>query len=115
METFPAFKDVANFKGKDIYIIKKAQLLTADLYRQIRHHFPERFHFKDISELTVMSDNVIPAVLRKFDVLKIKSEELKHILDSSSILPSGQMEVELRVIAVFACELIVKQYNEMFP
>jgi hypothetical protein len=64
VSTFPAFADIHSYNGKKIHIIKKAQLLVGDLYRRFSPQ-DERFKFKDIHSLTVFSDNVLPAVLRK--------------------------------------------------
>lgn len=61
--TFPAMNDKATYKDKDVYIMKKAQILAGDLYRRFAAE-DDRFNFPDISELTVFSDNVLPAVLR---------------------------------------------------
>lgn len=64
VETFPAFADKADYAGKEIFILKKAQLLAGDLYRNFKNRDP-RFDFYDIDQLTVFSDNVLPAMLRK--------------------------------------------------
>lgn len=36
VEVFPPFKDTAVYKGQTVFIIKKAQLLAADLYRRFK-------------------------------------------------------------------------------
>jgi hypothetical protein len=38
METFPAFADKHPYKGQEVLILKKAQLLAADLYRRFEVH-----------------------------------------------------------------------------
>ena len=38
VETFPAFADKTEYQGKQIFILKKAQLLAADLYRRFKVH-----------------------------------------------------------------------------
>ena len=47
-----------------MFIIKKAQLLAGDLYRNFKSR-DKKFDFVDISQLTIFTDNVVPAVLRK--------------------------------------------------
>ena len=106
VEAIPAFADIHWYKGKEIHILKKAQLLCADLERHLGARYPAQFHFHDVAELTVMSDNVLPAVLRKFGILKL-SESLSKRIDHSETLPPGDEEVELRALAVNACEKIV--------
>jgi hypothetical protein len=63
VETFPAFADKATYKGREVFILKKAQLLAGDLYRNFRSR-DKKFEFVDISQLTIFTDNVVPAVLR---------------------------------------------------
>jgi len=105
-QNFPAFNDTAIYKGKTLKIHKKAQLLALELYRIFRLR-NDAFDFGDINELTVMSDNVLPAVLRKFGILKF-SKSLEEHIDSGLPLPPGEEEVELRLMAVHACELILQ-------
>ncbi|KAL6076446.1 Queuosine salvage protein [Balamuthia mandrillaris] len=107
--TFPAFRDVATYNGQDVYILKKAQLLAADLFRQLGEKEPA-FLFADVTELTIFSDNVIPAVLREYGVLEL-SEELAAHVDHKTVLKPGDREVELRCVAIHACEEIVKLWK----
>ena len=34
--TFPAFNDKATYHGQEVFILKKAQVFAADLYRRLR-------------------------------------------------------------------------------
>jgi hypothetical protein len=38
VNTLPGFADKATYKDKEVFILKKAQLLAADLYRHMRVH-----------------------------------------------------------------------------
>lgn len=53
------------------------------------------FDFHEIESLTVFSDNVLPAVLGHFGILRF-SEKLSAHLSSGNPLPAGNEEVELR-------------------
>jgi len=55
-----------------------------------------------------MSDNVLPAVLRKLGIL-VLSESLASHIDSRKTLPPGDEEVELRLCAVWASHLIIEE------
>ncbi|GAM28483.1 hypothetical protein SAMD00019534_116590, partial [Acytostelium subglobosum LB1] len=112
VSTFPAFADRHTCGGQTIHIYKKAQLLCADLYRRFKVDLPERFAFKDIDSLTVFSDNVLPAVLRKYGILTL-STELAEWVDAGKELPPGEQEVELRAVAVHACRLIVNRAHSI--
>jgi hypothetical protein len=40
MESFPPLQDVAIYKGRLVYIGKKAQLIVGDLSRRFKVHYP---------------------------------------------------------------------------
>jgi len=106
---FPSFADHALYNDEiQVAFHHKAQLLVADLYRELRTE-DEIFNFADIDRLTVCADNVVPAILRELGILQV-SEELGKRIDSGEELESGsQEELELRSCAVQACERIVEQ------
>jgi len=108
--TFPAFNDVSTYEGNQIFILKKVQLLAADLYRTLKGK-TDKFEFVDIDQLTIMADNVVPAMLRKLKILELSDSLAKHI-DEGKPLPSGTQEVELRALSIVACEEIVKLVKE---
>jgi len=110
VKLFPTFNDTAEYKNKTVKIYKKAQLLACDLYRSLKDRDP-LFAFVDLEKMTVFSDNVLPAVLRKFKILTL-SDPLVKIIDGREILPRGNEEVELRLCAVHACELIVSHARQ---
>ena len=68
------------------------------------------FNFSDINDLTVFSDNVLPAVLRASGVLQY-SDELGELVDSNTKITDREQEASIRAGAVVACEQIVAQYN----
>ncbi|KAH3759730.1 conserved eukaryotic protein [Pelomyxa schiedti] len=108
-EKIPAFKDMAEYPtGQPVYLMKKAQLLAGDLYRRFAKELPDLFAYSDITELTVFVDNVLPAVLRHFGVI-IPSSRLTSAIEGQVDIPAqGELEVQLRAVAVRACELIIK-------
>ncbi len=101
---FPAFNDVAEHRGQPVQIFKKAQLLCANL-KQTFDSGGLSFGVSGAERLTVFADNVIPCVLRSHGVL-VLSEELAARVDAGKVLPVGEEEVELRLVAVEACERI---------
>ncbi|EGC29356.1 hypothetical protein DICPUDRAFT_51328 [Dictyostelium purpureum] len=103
----PAFNDQVKYKDHNVFIFKKAQLLAADLNRRFKDSESARFNFTDIDQITVFTDNVLPAVLRKFGILKL-SKELEEKLDNGGELLPGNDEVELRVQAIQASIEIVE-------
>lgn len=63
-------------------------------------------NYSDYGKLTVFTDNVVPAVLRKMGIVKV-SDELAAIIDEKKVLPAGEMEAALRASAIVACEKMV--------
>ncbi|KAJ1565637.1 hypothetical protein HK096_000983, partial [Nowakowskiella sp. JEL0078] len=102
---FPALNDVDQLNGKDIYILKKAQLLVADLYRKLKDN--PRFQFPDIESLTIFSDNVIPSILLYLGVLTAPDDLKKMIQEGKDIGgTSEKWDLRLRAAAVVVCEEI---------
>jgi hypothetical protein len=97
-----------------VYLMKKAQLIVAELY--LRFGVGEGsedsvFNFAEIERLTVMSDNVLPAVLRAHGVL-VYSAPLAARIDANEKLTDREQEATVRAAAVVACERIVQEYNK---
>jgi hypothetical protein len=97
-----------------VYLLKKAQLIVAELY--LRFGVGEGsedsvFNFANIERLTVMSDNVLPAVLRAHGVL-VYSAPLAARIDANEKLLDREQEATVRAAAVVACERIVQEYNK---
>lgn len=102
---FPAFNDTTTYQGRTVWILKKVQLLVADIARHVGPMDPA---WKcDTSQLTVFADNVIPCVLRECGILEIKDEELRRKIDESKVIPVGDAECELRMASIAACERIL--------
>ena len=74
-----AFHDVAMYHGHEVVLMKKVQLLAGDLYKRFCNELPAIFEFCDITNVTVFVDNVLPAVLRFFGVLRLSPKLLSAI------------------------------------
>jgi hypothetical protein len=61
--------------------------------------------FRDLDELTIFADNLVPHVLRVDGVLAYHPD-LGARIDREELIPPGQEEQEIRACAVHACELI---------
>eukprot|EP01112_Ceratiomyxa_fruticulosa_P001352 TRINITY_DN1141_c0_g1_i2.p1 TRINITY_DN1141_c0_g1~~TRINITY_DN1141_c0_g1_i2.p1 ORF type:complete len:350 (+),score=52.01 TRINITY_DN1141_c0_g1_i2:273-1322(+) len=109
---FPPFSDQGKLSdGTDVYLFSKAQRLIHDLIlatsasRELQGAFGY-VRFLDPKQLTVFSDNVLPAILRHEGVLQY-SPHLSSIVDGQQPIPSGPLETELRAVTVEACEQIL--------
>jgi len=109
---FPAYNDKATYQGHEVFLLKKAQLTAADLYRKFGSTDP-RFAFHDADQMTVFTDNVLPCVLRALNIMEL-SEALAARIDASKLLQVGDQEVELRAISIAVCDEIVKRAREKY-
>ncbi|XP_015963844.1 uncharacterized protein LOC107487665 [Arachis duranensis] len=99
---FPGFRDHSVYKGRQVFLYKRAQIFAADLWGAFRGQgYGE---FKDISSLTIMADYIVPAVLRQLGVLKYSPALASTIDSSGEIGPGTEEEVELRACSVHAVE-----------
>ena len=71
VEAIPGFRDMAVVDGEAVYLFKKIQLLTQDLYERFSKSQPDIFNFYDIDQLTIFSDNVIPTILHHLNIIRL--------------------------------------------
>ena len=113
---FSSLNDQYFYKSlnRKIYLFKRAQLIVMDLYNNL-YQKNKLFDFKNISDLTAVIDNVVPFVLMKDNVIKIKAEyldEFNENINKQKILLSSDLECEIRACSVWAIELILKSRKE---
>ena len=97
-ENLASYADVAEYDGRDVPILKRAQILPADL------HGAGVANYGDLGELTCFADYKLPQVLRHFGVLEY-SEPLRRRVDGLEELQPGEpAEVEIRAATVVAVE-----------
>lgn len=90
------------YKGRQVFIYKRAQIFVADLWGAFKGR--GLGEFKDIKCITMFADYVVPAVLRHWGILMC-SQALVKTLDSLQELPPGsEEEVELRACTITAVE-----------
>ncbi|WP_051472104.1 queuosine salvage family protein [Patulibacter minatonensis] len=87
---------------RDHGLYKRAQILGADL-----EHFGLA-EPRDLDDLTMFADNLVPHVLRWSGVL-VYDEELARSIDAEEPLPLQRAEHEIRCCAVHAVELLSRR------
>jgi hypothetical protein len=99
--SWKGWHDVSSYDGSAVPFFKRAQILAADLHRA------GVARFRDLGELTMFADNLVPHVLRLDGVLAFDADLLGRI-DAGLLLEHGAPdEVEIRACAVEAVERIV--------
>lgn len=90
------------YKGRQVFLYKRAQIFVADLWGAFRGQgYGE---FKDVSSLTIMADYIVPAMLRQLGILKYSPTLASTIDASGEIGPGTEEEVELRACSIHAVE-----------
>jgi Potential Queuosine, Q, salvage protein family len=97
-ERLSSFADVAEHDGRRVPLLKRAQILPADLHGAGVARFP------DLAALTCFPDYKLPQVLRHFGALEY-SAALARRVDGWEELRAGEAaEVEIRAATVVAVE-----------
>jgi len=102
----PLYRDVARYADFDVPLYKRAQLTSADLAAA----FDGRGwgEFRDLGELTIFADNLVPHVLRREGVLAYDAD-LAARIERGELVPAGSPEeVEIRAVALHAVERAVQ-------
>jgi len=103
----PLFRDVSSYRGQEVPLHKRAQLLVADLALAFDSHGPGEFH--DLDQLTIFADNLVPHVLRVDGLLKYDDDLLARI-ERGELIPAGSPEeIEIRAVALRLVEQIVAE------
>jgi hypothetical protein len=99
-----SFRDVADYKGREVFFYKRAQIFAADLYGAFKGRGWGRF--ADMDKLTAFADYKLPQVLRHLGILRY-DEHLAGKVDRQEPIGAGSFEeVEIRANTVRAVELI---------
>ncbi len=103
----PFFRDVSTYRGHEVPLYKRAQILVTDLAIACDGQDPGSFH--DLDRLTIFADNLVPHVLRVDGVLAYEDELLERI-ERGELIPAGSPEeIEIRAVALHAVERIAAE------
>jgi len=107
---FPSYNDVSQYNGKEIKFYKRAQLAVGMLYARLQG--TGLFDIKDIDDLTVYADYVLPVSLTMMGIMK-KSEELENRIQNwKEIKKDSIEELELRAHTIYGADLLIKEVNK---
>jgi len=110
LRAMPLFDDVAEYRGRPVPFLKRAQITPADLALAFEQRGPGSF--RDLDRLTIFADNLVPHVLR-MDGILVYSPSLAAAIDTGTPLTQGSAEeIELRACALHAVELMVAALRE---
>jgi hypothetical protein len=100
----PLYRDVAEYEGIVVPLLKRAQITVHDLALCLPSPLGD---FRDLDQLTMFADNLVPHVLKLDGVLRF-APQLEARVDRGELLVAGSPEeVEIRACAVHAVEELV--------
>jgi len=103
----PFYQDIARYRGRRVPLLKRAQLLGADLAVALPTLKAARFD--DLRVLTLFADNLIPHVLHQDGVLIWDQALSKRVALGRTLTPGSLEEVELRACSIHAVELLSRE------
>jgi hypothetical protein len=110
---FPRFRDVSDYHGRPVELLKLAQLALWQLHAA--HRATGAFALGDLADMTAFADYIVPVALRLFAIL-IPSEDLARRIDSGvEIVRDSDEEIELRAHALFGTALLTDAVNRRRP
>jgi Queuosine salvage protein len=99
-----SFKDIATYRGHEVFFFKRAQIFAADLHGAFNGK--KWGGFGDMDRLTAFADYKLPQVLRHLGII-VYEESLAKKVDQKTLLePGSPEEVEIRANTIWTVELI---------
>ena len=93
-----SYADAATYWGSRVPLLKRAQIVAADL------HAAGAVRFPDLETLTCFPDYKLPQVLRHFGVFDYSAELARRVDSWEELRPGEPAEVEIRSATVVAVE-----------
>ncbi|KAK9820576.1 hypothetical protein WJX72_011811 [[Myrmecia] bisecta] len=109
---FPGFQDHAIYRGRQVFLYKRAQIFAGDVWGAFQGQGLGAFH--DIHALTMFADYRVPVVLRQMGILQYSSKLAQQIEDKAPIHPGSEEEVEIRAGTIQAVELLKEALHVQF-
>lgn len=110
---FPSFLDVASYKGRPVHMLKRAQILVADLWACFEGS--SYGEFRNINGITMFADYRVPQILHHWGVLEYSDALMLKLVGREDLAQGCEMEVELRGCSIQAVEGIVRAIRARSP
>lgn len=102
--TFPSFADKAEYDGRTVWILKRAQICAADVAVAMKAAGGPTI--TGLDRLTAFADYRLPQALRHLGIMKLDPALETRIERCEEIAAVSPEEVELRVHTIWAVELM---------
>ncbi|OAQ97525.1 hypothetical protein LLEC1_01942 [Akanthomyces lecanii] len=114
-EDFDCFRDEHHFEGrqKPVRILKRAQILVADMWACFQGESYGSFH--DIDKITMFADYRIPQILVGLGALYLSPSVASAIKSRKMIESGSSWEVQLRACSIWCVELMRQEIVRKHP
>ncbi|CAI4229542.1 unnamed protein product [Auanema sp. JU1783] len=112
VENFKSFRDIAEYNGQKVAILKRAQILIADVAGALKG-VDTIGEFPDLGTLTMFADYRVPQALAFLGALEYSQKLLDRLGEGKRLDNGSAEEVELRGFSIWACELIVEEIRRL--
>ncbi|CAD6191200.1 unnamed protein product [Caenorhabditis auriculariae] len=112
VENFESFRDFAVYRGQKVSLLKRAQILVADVHGALEGYSPEE-NFNDIGSLTMFADYRVPQAMAFLGVLEYSEGLLQRLGEGKRLENGSQEEVELRGFSIHGCQKIVEAIRDL--
>ena len=112
-ECLPSFRDMAAYHGREVALLKRAQICATDLHCLWEQHGESGLVGMD--ELTVFADYRLPQYLRHVGIIELQPELAARIERREELAPGAPEELELRAAAIWAGEIIRRTLGGAVP
>ena len=109
LDQMPYFHDVHPYRSGQAKFYKRAQITAYDLAVAFDHVGPG--HFRDVADLTMFADNLVPHVLRIEGVIEFSDLLLSRVEAVNDITSGTEPEVEIRACGLHCVELMVAELS----
>ncbi|KAF7558788.1 hypothetical protein G7046_g5368 [Stylonectria norvegica] len=111
---FSCFRDEHRYEdGKMIRLLKRAQILVADLWACFDGESYGKFD--DIDKITMFADYRVPQILISLGALYCSPAVAAAIADKKMIESGGKWEIQLRACSIWCVELIRREILRQHP
>lgn len=110
MTEFDSFRDVANYRGRVVYFMKRAQIAALDISMAWQTH--EYAPLSGLEELTAFADYRIPQALRHLGILKMTEPLAGRVDAEEELAPGSEEEIEIRAASIQAVDRMVRALSK---
>ena len=108
IQNVSTFRDETIYKGKQIFMYKRIQILGADLYSSLNDYTLENFKVTGIEHLTMFPDYRVPQILCELNIMQYETTLKQRIENYVQIAPNSEEEIEIRASTIEVVEVMKK-------